>query len=205
MQIAVISGSSRPRSQSLKISQWVVEKLKTLGVQPFLLDLHELLLPTEVDLLNFKNEPKAQKAWEPFAAVLEQAMGLVVVSPEWNGMAPPALMNFFEYASVTSKSLAHKPAHMLTVSSTDGGAYPAAELRVYGPKNNHFFYTPECTIIRNCESVFNGLEPQPNNSADEYLQIRALHGLRIFLEYAAALKTMRETARVDLLKYPNGM
>lgn len=205
MQIAVISGSSRPHSQSLKISHWVVEKLKILGAQPHLLDLHELLLPTEVDLLNFKNEPKAQKAWEPFAAVLEPAMGFVVVSPEWNGMAPPALMNFFEYASVSTKPLAHKPGHILTVSSTDGGAYPAAELRVYGPKNNHFFYTPEFTIIRKCETVFNGPDPEPNNSADQYLQTRALHGLRVFLEYAQALKGMRQTTKVDLLQYPNGM
>lgn len=205
MNIAVISGSSRPKSQSRKISDWVVAKLKTLNTQPSLIDLHEHVLPTEVDLLNFKGEPSAQKAWAPIAAVLEKADAFVVVSPEWNGMAPPALMNFFAYASQTTKPLAHKAAHLFTLSSTNGGSYPAAQLRVYGPKNNHFVYTPEFTIIRDCEKVFNSIEPQQGNSADEYLQKRAYQSLKVFLEYAQALKTMRETTTVDLLAYPSGM
>lgn len=205
MNIAVICGSSRPNSQSRKISDWVVEKLKSLNTRPVLIDLHEYILPTEVDLLDFKGEPKAQKAWEPIAKILEKADAFVVVSPEWNGMAPPALMNFFAYASQTTKPLAHKAGHMLTVSSTNGGAYPAAQLRVYGPKNNHFIYTPEFTIIRDCEKVFNSLTPQAGNSADEYLQKRAYQGLKVFLEYAQALTTMRQTTKVDLLAYPSGM
>lgn len=205
MKIAVISGSSRPQSQSLKISNWLVEKLKTLDTEPQLIDLYAFLLPTEVDLLNFKNEPKVQEAWAPIAAILEPSDGFVVVSPEWNGMAPPALMNFFAFASESTKPLAHKPGHMVTLSSASGGAYAAAQLRVFGPKNNHFFYTPELTIIRNCEKVFNSSQPEPGNNADEYLQTRALHGLKIFLDYAHALKTMRETTKLDLLKYPNGM
>lgn len=205
MKIAVISGSSRPESQSLKISNWVVKKLKNLGTEPELIDLHKQILPTEINLLNLKNEPLGFKVWAAVEKVLQECQGFVIVSPEWNGMAPPALMNMFEYASVSSKPLAHKPGQLITVSSTDGGSYPAAELRVYGPKNNHFFYNPELVIVRNCEKVFNNDVPEPGNSADEYLQTRAEHSLKIFLEYVKALKTLRDNSKVDLVKYPNGM
>ncbi|HSE29490.1 MAG TPA: NAD(P)H-dependent oxidoreductase [Candidatus Saccharimonadales bacterium] len=205
MKIAVISGSSRPKSQSLKIANWVVEKLRDLDTEPILIDLHEHVLPTEINLLDLKNEPTGLKAWSPVQEILQDSLGFVVVSPEWNGMAPPALMNMFEYASVSSKPLAHKPGQIITVSNTDGGSYPAAQLRVHGGKNNHSFYNPEIVIIRNCEKVFNSESPEVGNSADEYLQARVEHSLRIFLEYVKAMQSLRENSKVDLLKYPNGM
>ena len=205
MKIAVINGSSRPKSQSLKIADWTVEKLKDLGAEPQLIDLHKHILPTDINLLDLKNEPTGVDAWTPIEKILQDCEGFVVVSPEWNGMSPPALMNMFEYASVSSKPLAHKPGQLITVSSTDGGSYPAAELRVYGPKNNHFFYNPELVIIRNCEKVFNSRNPEVGNSADEYLQARAEQSLKVFLEYVKAMSKMRADTTVELLKYPNGM
>jgi NAD(P)H-dependent FMN reductase len=205
MKIAVISGSSRPKSQSLKIAKWAVEKLQKIGAQPELIDLHQHLLPTEINLLDLKNQPTGVKAWTPIEKILQSCQGFVVVSPEWNGMAPPALMNMFEYASVSSKPLAHKPGQIITVSSTDGGSYPAAQLRVHGAKNNHFFYNPELVIIRNCEKVFNSATPEAGNAADEYLQTRTEHSLKIFLQYAKVLGVLRQESKIDLLKYPNGM
>jgi len=205
MKITVISGSSRPKSQSLKISKWVVAKLEVLGVQPELIDLHQNLLPTEINLLALKNQPNGLKAWQPIEKALQECAGFVVVSPEWNGMAPPALMNMFEYASVSSKPLAHKPGQIVTVSSTDGGSYPAAQLRVHGAKNNHFFYTPELVIVRNCEKVFNSDQPEAGNDADSYLQTRLTQSLKVFLEYVKALSKMRAETKVELVKYPSGM
>lgn len=205
MKIAVISGSSRPSNQSLKISNWIVAKLSQLDAQPKLIDLHSLILPTEVDLLNLKNEPSGLKAWAPIERILNWCDGFVVVSPEWNGMAPPALMNMFEYASVSSKPLAHKVGQLVTLSSTDGGSYPAAQLRVHGAKNNHFFYCPELVIIRKCETVFNSPTPQKDNSADAYLQTRLEHSLKVFLEYTNALSRLRQETKLELVKYPNGM
>ncbi len=49
------------------------------------------------------NEPAAILLREK----LETADGFVVVSPEWNGMAAPALKNMFVYVR---KTMAHKPA-----------------------------------------------------------------------------------------------
>ncbi len=205
MKIVIISGSSRPHSQTRKIAGWVEDKLHAMGAQTSMLDLHENLLPLNPDLLDFQHEPQAQAKWQVFAQALNDSHALVVVSPEWDGMAPPALMNFFVYASQAGKPLAHKPMQLITLSSTDGGSYPAAQLRVFGPKNNHTFYTPEIMIIRNCEKVFNSPTPEAGNKADEYLQKRAAHCLDVLMEYAKALKTMRESTTVDLLAYPNGM
>ncbi len=40
-----------------------------------------------------------QKIWEPYAKRLQAADGFVVVSPEWHGMVPAGLKNFFLYCS----------------------------------------------------------------------------------------------------------
>jgi len=205
MKIVIISGSSRPNSQTRKIADWVQNKLQAMSVQTALVDLHESLLPLDQNILDFKTNPKLQAAWEPFADALSGADAVQIISPEWDGMAPPALMNFFVFASEAGKPLAHKPMGLITVSSTDGGSYPAAELRVHGPKNNHTFYTPELMIIRHCEKVFNTPDPEPGNDADVYLQKRAAFGLSVLVEYAKAMKSLRETTPIDLLSYPNGM
>ena len=51
---------------------------------------------------------------------------MAVVSPEWNGMVPSMLTNFFLLCS--NNELAHKPGLLVGVSSGTGGSYPVAEL-----------------------------------------------------------------------------
>lgn len=209
MNIVVVSGSSRPGSQSIKISSWAESKLQALGISASVIDLHTLPLPLNVDLdvAALKEAPEALKAWEPVRGQLIEADGFVIVSPEWNGMAPPALLNFMLYVSADEhKPFAHKPVQLITVSGTKyGGNYPVAELRAFGMKNSHGVYVPDHVTIRQAKTVFNASSPEDGNEYDAYLQKRAEYSLAMLLQYAEALKTMRGQSKIRLVAYPNGM
>lgn len=209
MNIVIVSGSSRPQNQSLKVAHWADAKLQALGAKTFLADLHEHILPTEtnLDVLKLSAAPESLKAWEPFRTHLQQADGFLFVVPEWNGMAPPAIMNFLLHAAADeTKPLAHKPIMLWGVSATKyGGAYPLAQLHSFGMKNAIGFYTPNHVVIRTVNDLFNSSEPAQGNKDDEYLQTRAQHSLRVLVQYADALAPMRAQSKVDLLAYPNGL
>jgi NAD(P)H-dependent FMN reductase len=42
----------------------------------------------------WKGEDKWKEKWSPIAACLQQADALVFITPEWSGMATPAIKNF---------------------------------------------------------------------------------------------------------------
>lgn len=208
MKIAIISGSSRANSQSHKIALWAEQTLQRISAEPVLIDLHQSVLPLDVDLDvdDIAKEPRAAKAWQPIADGMQGAEGFLIVSPEWNGMAAPALMNFFVYASAdATHPLAHRPIQLFTVSNGRGGNYPVAQLRAFGLKNNNSFYMPGYVAVRDCKNVFNGSEPAEGNESDKYLQERAEHSLKLLIAYAEALTNLRRVTELNLLAYPNGM
>ncbi|HKX73225.1 MAG TPA: NAD(P)H-dependent oxidoreductase [Candidatus Saccharimonadales bacterium] len=208
MNITVVSGSSRPDGQSLKIAKWAQSKLAGMGHAATLIDLHTLRLPLDInlDVTNLNESPEALTAWNPVRSQLQEANGFVFVSPEWNGMAPPALLNFILYGSADeTKPFAHKPIQLITVSNGRGGDYPAAELKAYGMKNALGVYIPGHVAVRNCRDMFNGPEPAAGNKDDAYIQKRTLYALQSLLLYAKPLTAMRANSTIDLLAYPNGM
>ena len=115
LNIALIAGSSRSGSQSAKVARFLRQRLIELGLtrheQSSLLDLGERGLPLW---------PADDKGpWAEYQQQLTAADALVVIAPEWNGMACPAVKNFFLYAS--KAELAHKPGLLVGVSSGIGG------------------------------------------------------------------------------------
>ena len=132
---------------------------------------------------------------------MQAADGFVVTSPEWHGMVPAGLKNFFLYCS--PKEVGHKPALITAVSAMRGGAYPVQELRISSYKNSMICYIPEHLIIRQAASIFQG--ETPSGKDDEYLRGRADHALRVLIAYTKAFKPMRESGVVFDKKYPNGM
>lgn len=107
-QIILVAGSSRVDSQSAKVAHYLAGRLRRREVTCEVLDLGREPLPLW---------PGAEPVttWPGIAERLRQAEALVVLSPEWNGMACPALKNFFLYAG--RAELAHKPALLVGVSS----------------------------------------------------------------------------------------
>ena len=132
---------------------------------------------------------------------LSACHGFVIVTPEWSGMSPAALKNFFLFWG--QGELAHKPALPVAVSSEDGGAYPIAELRMSSYKNNRLCYLPENLIVRNVEQALG--EGEADNEDETYLRARLDYALQLLREYALALDAVRATGATDLSEHKSGM
>jgi NAD(P)H-dependent FMN reductase len=183
-RIVVLSGSNRAGSQSLKVANHLRQRLTDLNLWEAsdLIDLATSRLP-------LWPEQDRDQLWPAQQAILAKATALIVISPEWNGMACPALKNFFLYAGISE--LGHKPALLVGVSAGLGGAYPIAELRASSYKNCRLLYLPEHLIIRNVESMFN--DQAPANEDDKRIRERADWALRLLSQYDVACREIRRT------------
>lgn len=199
MKIVVISGSSRGGANSLKVANWYVQELEAKGIEVELLDLRHTELPLNHEDIwsDIANLPEAKQV----RTALESADGYVVVSPEWNGMAAPALKNLFIYVE---KTMADKPALLTSVSATQyGGSFPIGELHMTSAKNTRVVYIPEYIVVRDADNMFNDV--QPANKNDEYIRKRAQYALGVLMAYAEALQQVRASGVADYKTYPNGM
>lgn len=198
LKLVVLAGSSQPSSQSAKVAGYLQRRLLQLGpcaaADLSLIDLGATPLPLW---------PAADPAgaWADCAALLREADGLVLVSPEWHGMASPALKNFFVYAG--RRELGHKPALLVGVSAGQGGAYPLSELRASSYKNCRLCYLPEQLIVRQVEALLNG--ETPVDQADARIRARADWALQVLLHYARAMRPLRTAIRFDSADFANGM
>ncbi|TVR47468.1 MAG: NADPH-dependent oxidoreductase [Puniceicoccaceae bacterium] len=201
MHVFILSGSHREKAESLKVARFLQAKLERehAGVSTFLYSLSNNPLP-----LWTEDEGGAPgDLWDPIAAELKRADALIVVCPEWNGMATSGTKNFLHLAGVGL--VGHKPALAVAVSAGVGGAYVIAELRMSGYKNNRLCWLPEHLIIRGVGKVFNRPEPDESGKEDRYLHGRAGYALRLLVEYGKALRAVRATGVIDHEKYGNGM
>ncbi|MBE3670740.1 NADPH-dependent oxidoreductase [Vibrio navarrensis] len=179
MNITIVSGSQRANSQSAKVAHYLQTLAQKHFTQVNVLDLHQLNLP-------FWNEGVWQgseewQVWSPIAQMLKQSDAFIFITPEWHGMATPALKNFLMLA--TDDELAHKPALLVSVSASVNGVYPISELRMTGNKNNHVCFLPDHLIFRQCDTLFN----QEYRCADEHLHARSEYTISLLAAYANAL------------------
>jgi len=146
-----------------------------------------------------------ERLWRPVSESLSASTGVVLVTPEWAGMVPAALKNIFLLCE--RNELSHKPALIVALSSSLGGAYAVVELRMSSYKNTQLCYIPEHIIVRNVREVLNDY----NQPADDMppqeasLRRRMRYALSLLVEYADALTAVRNSGVVDLATYPFGM
>jgi NAD(P)H-dependent FMN reductase len=197
LNIALVAGSSRNNSQSGKVARFLRQRLIEL----------EQTTPENSNVIDLGLAPlplwptEDSGPWELYRQQLAAADAVVILAPEWNGMACPAIKNFFIYAS--KAELAHKPGLLVGVSSGVGGAYPISELRASSYKNCRLCYLPEHLIVRQVEKVLNG--PQPVDEADERIRARIDYALDVLVRYARALQPVREAIGFDNPAVANGM
>lgn len=202
MKIGVITGSHRQNSQSEKVGQFIATQLQDKGADTWLFSLGGNPLPLWDESI-WQGAPEWKALLEPLSAELASCDGFVVVSPEWHGQVPAGLKNFFLMWG--KGELAHKPALIVAVSSSDGGAYPVAELRMSSYKNNRLCYIPEHIIVRQVNKVLND-DPADNDAeADRYFRERIDWALNILKQYATAMQPIRESGVTYNEKYPFGM
>lgn len=197
LNFALVAGSSRNNSQSGKVARFLRQRLIQLALtdekNSSIIDLGIAPLPLW--------PAEDVGPWAMYSQQLAAADAVVIVAPEWNGMACPAIKNFFIYASKTE--LAHKPGLLTGVSSGIGGAYPISELRSSSSKNCRLCYLPEHLIVRNVEKVLN--TPQPSHEDDQRLHARIDYTLDILGQYAHALRPVRASIDMTNPAFANGM
>jgi len=197
LNFVVISGSGRPQSESARVGEYIRQRLIDLQLSDdsncSLIDLGTSPLP----LWPERNDG----LWHDYATRLQAANALIVITPEWHGMASPALKNLFILAS--KEELAHKPALLVGVSSGLGGSYPISELRSSSFKNNRLCYIPEQLIVRHVNSM---LHPDPViDDNDRRLRPRIDYALGVLGHYATALRTVQAAVDMGNSEFANGM
>lgn len=202
MKYTVISGSHRQNSQSLKVSKYLQGRLQELlSLDSSLIKLENNPLPLWDESIWTENRPHWDEKWTPISKELQSSDGLIVVCPEWGGMVPSGLKNFFLLCQ--NAELGHKPGLIVSISGSCNGAYPVSELRMSSTKNNRLIYIPDHLIIREVTDVLND---GPAKDEDEtYLRNRIDYSLNVFHEYGKALKLVRDSGVIDFETYTFGM
>ena len=199
MKLFLVCGSHNKNSQSIKVTHFLSERAKKKGFdQTFILDLAKNPLPFWTP--DFETYSAGNISYPSLLQELKKSEALVIVTPEWNGMATPAIKNFFLYFS--NAALFHKPALIVTISARHGGAYPVIELRSSGYKNTKLCYIPEHVIVRNTENVLNDITPCSKD--DIFIRKRIDFCLLVLREYGEALLKVR-AAQLNYEEFPYGM
>jgi len=202
-RVAIIVGSHRQQSQSAKVGKYLHHHIGTAYpyAETVVIDLGEKPLPLW-DEDHWRGQEIWQTQWKPISDVLHTCDAFVIVVPEWNGMATPAIKNFFLLCH--DQELAHKPALIVSVSSGQGGSYPIAELRMSSYKNTRICYIPDHVIVKHVAEVLNG-DAIPLTEDDQYIRDRLHQSLRVLHAYAKALLEVRNANVCDIQHYPFGM
>lgn len=201
MKLSIIAGSHRHEAESARVARFIETSLNTWGTaETYLLSLSDNPLPLWDECV-WSDDPKWHELWSPISSELAGSDGFVVVSPEWSGMVPAGLKNFFLLCG--SEVLAHKPGLIVTVSASLGGAYPVTELRSSSYKNTRLCYIPDHVIVRNVGHMLHG--DQPADALDATVRARLAYSLRLLIEYAQALRRIRAAGVIDLKSFPYGM
>lgn len=190
LRVAIVSTAHRPGSQSLRIAEALNSKF--LNGEADIIDLHTQELP-------LWNGGPATETVESVRATLAAADALIVIAPEWHGMAPAGWKNLLLWCGAAQ--LAHKPTLLVAVSGSVGGAFVIAELRGSGYKNSRLMYTPEHLILRGVADLW----ADKQNPSDEYLGNRARFAIDNLLTYAEAIKPVRARLCEGLSEFGNGM
>lgn len=203
MHITVISGSHRKDGQSNKVAAYLAHQCEKLfKASTWVIKLSDIDLPLWEDSV-WEGDEVWMERLKPIKEELQKADAVIVVSPEYNGMASAAMKNFF--LCIGDEEVGHKPGLLVGVSAGTGGTLPIVELRASSYKNCRINYIPEHLIVRNANKVLNA-KPEDNDARDDgYIRGRIDFALGIFEEYAKALKAVRASGKITNPKYENGM
>jgi len=187
MRLMIIAGGMRYPSGSRLAADFVRQKVLENKIfdQIDLLDLGQNPLPMWDEGV-WRGEEKWKQILTPLRERMQVADAYVLVSPEYNGMASPAIKNFSLFFD--ERATGHKPALIVSVTSeTHNGQYPVADLHAFGAKNTKWVYIPDHLIYRNIKGLINENLQMTNTLLEE----RTLFSLQELRLYAEAMKEVR--------------
>jgi azobenzene reductase len=202
MRFFILSGSHRSEAQTLKVAKYVQSVLtrEHPGAETHLFSLSG----NPLSLWDEASGGAPDALWDPISAELQAADALVILTPEWGGMATPGVKNFL--LNCTAAEIGHKPGLIVTVSASRGGSYPVAELRMSGTKNNRLCWIPEHVIIHHAEQSLNSPDDASDLGKEDAMQRKRLrYALKVLAEYGQALKLVRESGVIDHKTFRSGM
>jgi NAD(P)H-dependent FMN reductase len=205
MKTTIIVGSHRNESQSTKVGEYIGHILSETYPtdEQYIFNLKNNPLPLWSEDKWEEGETEIKKLWKPISQELKTADSFIIISPEWSGMVPAGLKNFFLMCD--KQELAHKPALIISVSASRGGRYPIAELRMSSYKNTRICYIPDHVIIEHVNDVLNDTKIDESNKSDFYIKQRLNYSLNILHTYATAFVQIRESDVFNHKKFPHGM
>lgn len=176
--ILILSGTHRPGSNALKVSNILLAHYRAASVQAEVLSLSELPLSA------FAPEVYATKP--PEVAALQQrvlaAKGLHVVTPEYNGSFPGVLKHFIDLLKFP-ESFDAKPVAFTGEAAGQWGALRAVEQlqMVFAYRNAHLF--PDRVFIPGVGGKFD----PAGKLTDADIDTRLARQAQGFAKFAAAL------------------
>lgn len=190
-QILIVSGSHSPDSQSARLAGYLRQRLQALEIadEVTLHDLGSAPLPLWQEGVPY-----------PLAEQAADAEALILISPEWHGMATPALKNWFLYMDLAW--LAHKPVLLCGVSGGAGGLYPVLELRSYSFKNFRPCYLPDHLIVRDVQAVLRSDEANPEATR---CRQRIDHTLQLLQAYISGFDHIRRALPEPVAAFRYGL
>lgn len=196
----ILSCSHRKNSASLTVATQCKHRVKHFYPQSttHLLDFGTQPLPLWDEGV-WNQEPHWQEALNELVSVATACDSIIVVVPEYAGMATPMAKNVMLF--LTAEMVGHKPAFLVSVSAGIGGSYPIAEMRQSSYKNNLLLWLPNHVIIR---SAGDFTPPFSDSRQQESLQ-RLDHGIQMLGEYAKVLPAVRESEAFQNAPFPFGM
>jgi hypothetical protein len=78
-------------------------------------------------------------------------------------------------------------------------------MRQIGQKNNQYVISPESLIVQGVNDIMNDHEMSDEKSPDQSVKTRADYALKVLIEYAKSLKTVRESGVIDHESFANGV
>ncbi|AZQ11732.1 NADPH-dependent FMN reductase [Shewanella khirikhana] len=184
MKLSIINGSQRKGSQSGRVAEFIKTQRHSFS-DVEVIELADYSLPFwDGDSRESKGED-----WAIIEAKLSASDAYVLITPEWSGMATPMLKQLLMNASVPVTG--HKPALLVSVSSSVNGVFPLAELMVSGNKNNKMVFIPANVIVRNVEEMLHPVEGSALSSRDSAIRERITESVSLLGRYAELLKPLQ--------------
>lgn len=184
MKLSIINGSQRKGSQSGRVAEFIKTQSHSFS-DVEVIELADYSLPFwDGDSQESKGED-----WAIIEAKLSASDAYVLITPEWSGMATPMLKQLLMNASVPVTG--HKPALLVSVSSSVNGVFPLSELMVSGNKNNKMVFIPANVIVRNVEEMLHPVEGSALSSRDSAIRERITESVSLLGRYAELLKPLQ--------------
>lgn len=177
LYIPVILGTARENRQSEKVANFVRQETEKFGLETEIIDVHDFIV-------GITNNTRKSPAAKKLATKINQADGLIIVSPEYNHGYPGELKLMLD---MLYEEYARKPIGFCGVSGGSlGGARMVEQLRLVAIEL-HMVPIREAVYFSNVEGLFD----------DKKINDSKYHErMRKFLEelcwYGEALKTARE-------------